>query len=256
MESLASFDAWASLFTLLVIEVVLSIDNLVFISILASRLPLDQQKRARQIGIMGALVTRVLMLISAFWIIRLSEPVITAFGEAYSWRDLMLVAGGLFLLAKGTMEIHNTLEGEGHDEDGEKLSTSFARVIVMIMLLDVVFSIDTVFTAVGMTPHLWVMLTAISIATAMMLIASEPLAAFIERHPTIKMLALAFLLLIGGVLLADGLHHHIPRGYVYAPVAFSILVEILNLAAAKRRKEIKARKKAKKAALENPEVSQ
>lgn len=237
-----SADIWASLATLTILEIVLSVDNIVFISIIAGKLPPAQQARAMRIGIIGALVSRVLLLLGAVWIIALAEPLFTLFEIDFSWRDLILIAGGLFLMVKGTHEIHEEVEGEEDRPAKGSASQSFLKAVILITLLDIIFSVDTVFTAVGMTSVLMVMIIAITIATAVMLLAAMPLARFIEKHPTVKMLALSFLLLIGMVLIADGLHFHIPRGYVYAPVAFSILVEALNLAASKRRAKLRAAK--------------
>ena len=237
---LASPEIWASLATLTILEIVLSVDNIVFISIIAGKLPAHQQARAMRIGILGALVSRVILVLAAVWIIQLGDTLFSAFGIDFSWRDLILIAGGLFLMVKGTHEIHEEVEGEEDRPAKGSASQSFLKAVVLITVLDIIFSVDTVFTAVGMTSVLMVMIIAITIATAVMLLAAMPLARFIEKHPTVKMLALSFLLLIGMVLIADGLHFHIPRGYVYAPVAFSILVEALNLAAAKRRKAARA----------------
>lgn len=237
---LTSPEIWASLATLTILEIVLSIDNIVFISIIAGKLPEAQQAKAMRIGILGALISRVILVLAAVWIIGLAETVFELFGVGYSWRDIILIGGGLFLLFKGTHEIHEEVEGEDDRPAKGSAKQSFLRAVVLITLLDIIFSVDTVFTAVGMTNILEVMIIAIIIATGVMLLAAQPLAKFISRHPTVKMLALSFLLLIGMVLVADGLHFYIPRGYVYAPVAFSILVEALNLAVARRRKRQKA----------------
>lgn len=241
---LTSPDVWASLATLTILEIVLAVDNIVFISIIAGKLPSKQQALAMRVGILGALVSRILLLLGAVWIIQLGETLFTLFGIGFSWRDIILIAGGMFLLMKGTHEIHEEVEGEDDRPAKGSAKQSFLRAVILITLLDVIFSVDTVFTAVGMTNVLMVMIIAITIATAVMLLAAMPLARFIEKHPTVKMLALSFLLLIGMVLIADGLHFHIPRGYVYAPVAFSIIVEALNLAAAKRRKNKKVAEQA------------
>lgn len=228
-------DIIAALLTLTILELVLAVDNIVFISVIAGRLPVDQQERARKLGILGALVTRIGLLMAATWIIGLSKPLFEMMGQSFSWRDILLVSGGLFLLYKGTYEIHEEVEGDEHDSKG-RVAMSFAAAVAQIMLLDMVFSIDTVFTAIGMTEHLFVMITAITIATMGMLVAAKSLSDFIMAHPTVKMLALSFLLLIGVVLVADGLHFHIPRGYVYAPVAFTIMVEFLNQMRSRRRR--------------------
>lgn len=227
---------WASLVTLTPLEIVLGIDNLVFIAIVAGRLPLERQNRARQVGLALALVTRLALLASIVWIIGLTRPVFEIFGQPVSWRDIVLVAGGLFLLYKGTREIHHGLEGDRQKGDAEGGRTSFAGVVAQIMVLDIVFSLDSVITAVGMANTLWVMAAAIVIAVAIMLLASKPLADFVERHPTVKMLALSFLLLIGMTLIADGAGFDVPKGYIYAAIGFSVAVETLNQFAARRRR--------------------
>src|ERR1700758_4549191 len=228
---------WASLLTLTALEIVLGIDNLVFIAILAGRLPAEQQNRARQIGLALALLTRLALLASIAWIIGLTQPLFELFGYPVSWRDIVLIAGGLFLLYKGTREIHHALEGgpEGEAEHG-KGRTSFVGVVTQIMVLDIVFSLDSVITAVGMANALWVMATAIIIAVVIMLVASAPLADFVQRYPTVKMLALSFLMLIGMTLIADGAGFHVPKGYIYAAIGFSVGVEALNQLAARRRR--------------------
>jgi predicted tellurium resistance membrane protein TerC len=227
---------WASLVTLTALEIVLGIDNLVFIAILAGRLPADRQARARQIGLGLALITRLALLGSIFWIIGLTRPLFEVLGQPVSWRDIILIAGGLFLLYKGTREIHERLEGDAPHPAASRARTSFRGVVVQIMLLDIVFSLDSVITAVGMANHLWVMATAVVVAVAIMLAASGPLAAFVDRYPTIKMLALSFLLLIGMTLVADGAGFHVPKGYIYAAISFSVLVELLNQLASRRRR--------------------
>jgi len=230
-------EIWASLLTLTALEIVLGIDNLVFIAILAGRLPAEKQDRARQIGLALALLTRLALLASITWIIGLTQPLLDLFGHSVSWRDIVLIAGGLFLLYKGTREIHHALEGDGPESDrSEHARTSLTGVITQIMLLDVVFSLDSVITAVGMANTLWVMATAIIIAVAIMLAASGPLAEFVQRHPTVKMLALSFLMLIGMTLIADGAGFHVPKGYIYAAIGFSVGVEALNQFAARRRR--------------------
>lgn len=228
-------EAWIALLTLTVLEIVLGIDNVIFISILAGKLPPEQQARARQTGLALALITRLMLLASISWIASLTAPLVTIplFGGSkfsISGRDIILLAGGLFLIWKATHEIHNRLEGEeGHDD--AKVVPSFSGVIVQIILLDIVFSLDSVITAVGMVDELGVMITAVIIAVCIMLIAAGPLSNFVNRHPTVKMLALAFLLLIGVSLLAEGFHQHIEKGYIYAAMGFSVLVEFLNLRA-------------------------
>jgi predicted tellurium resistance membrane protein TerC len=236
LDSLADPQTWVSLLTLAVLEIVLGIDNLVFIAILAGRLPPQRQTQARRWGLAIALLTRLALLASIVWIIGLTRPLFEAFGRPVSWRDLILVAGGLFLLYKGTWEIHHALEGgDGHAEAKAQRPT-FTGVILQIMVLDIVFSLDSVITAVGIASEPWVMATAIIVAVAIMLVASGPLASFVARHPTVKMLALSFLLMIGMTLIADGAGFHIPKGYVYAVIAFSIGVEFLNQLAARRRR--------------------
>src|SRR5215472_16776641 len=229
---------WASLLTLTALEIVLGIDNLVFIAILAGRLPAEQKNRARQIGLALALTTRLGLLASIAWIISLTQPLFELFGHAVSWRDIVLIAGGFFLLYKGTREVHHALEGDERagENDQAHQRVSFAGVITQIMLFDVVFSLDSVITAVGMANTLWVMASAIVIAVVIMLVALVLLADFVQRYPTVKMLALSFLMLIGMTLVADGAGFHVPKGYIYAAIAFSIGVEALNQLAARRRR--------------------
>jgi predicted tellurium resistance membrane protein TerC len=236
MDWLIDPQIWAGLLTLTALEIVLGVDNLVFIAILANRLPAERQDRARQIGLSLALITRLALLASIAWIIGLTRPLFDLFGHAISWRDIVLIAGGLFLLYKGTTEIHHGLESEGREQAANRGRTSFGAVIVQIMALDIVFSLDSVITAVGMASALWVMAMAIIIAVAIMLAASKPLAEFVERHPTVKMLALSFLLLIGMTLIADGAGFHVPKGYIYAAIGFSVAVEALNQLVARRRR--------------------
>ena len=221
-------DIYIGFFTLLSLEVVLGIDNVVFISILAGKLPPEQQKRARQLGLAMAFVTRVVLLLTLSWLIGLTEPLFSVVGKELSGRDLILIVGGLFLLGKATYEIHDKLEGqEGHAQ--KKVAASFAAVIIQIMLLDVVFSLDSVITAVGMVDEIAVMIAAVMVAIIVMLLSVEGITRFIEQHPTMKILALSFLLLIGVTLLLDGLDQHIPKGYIYFAMGFSLLVEMLNL---------------------------
>ena len=236
MEWLSDPQIWASLLMLTALEIVLGIDNLVFIAILAGRLPPERQARARQAGLALALVARLTLLVSIVWIIGLTRPLFELFGHAVSWRDIILIAGGFFLLYKGTREIHRRLEGDAGNARSNQARSSFAGIVVQIVLLDVVFSFDSVITAVGMASELWVMAAAIVIAIAIMLAASGPLSDFVERHPTVKMLALSFLLLIGMTLIADGAGFHVPKGYIYAAIGFSVGVEILNQLAARRQK--------------------
>lgn len=233
MEALVNPDNLVALLTLTALEIVLGVDNVIFISILAGKLPPEQQARARTIGLSLALVMRILLLFSLSWIIQLTAPLFTVLRQEISGRDLILLLGGLFLLAKATYEIHERLEGEeGHGS--ASVPASFASVIVQILLLDVVFSLDSVITAVGMVDELPIMVAAVIIAIGIMLVSAGTISNFVNHHPTVKMLALSFLLLIGTSLIAEGLHFHIPKGYIYFAMAFSVLVEMLNLAARRR----------------------
>lgn len=233
MDFLLDPNIWASFLTLAMLEIVLGIDNVIFVSIAASRARPELRQRARVIGLTGALLMRVALLSALTWIIGLSEP-LAQFGDfVVSWRDIILGGGGLFLLVKSTLEIHSDVQGLVHrdDETGEikVITSAFSVVIVQIMVLDLVFSLDSIITAIGMTDMLPIMIAAIVVAIILMMVASGPLSDFIERHPTTKMLALAFLLIVGVALIADALHFHIPRGYLYFAIAFSTLVEGLNL---------------------------
>jgi len=228
MEWLTDPEIWIALLTLTALEIVLGIDNVIFISILAGKLPAAQQAKARRTGLGGAMITRILLLLSIAWIIRLTAPWFTVLGQAISGRDLILIVGGLFLLGKSTFEIHDKLEGE-EGEASKRVPASFLAVIVQIMLLDVVFSLDSVITAVGMADEVAVMIAAVVIAVGVMMAASGPIARFVDAHPTVKILALSFLLLIGMSLVAEGLDQHIPKGYIYFAMAFSVFVEMLNL---------------------------
>ena len=219
---------WLALVTLTALEIVLGVDNIIFISILTGRLPAHQQARARSIGLVLAMGMRILLLLSLAWIMRLTAPWFTLLGRAFSGRDLILIAGGLFLLAKSTLEIHEGLEGEG-PHAAAPAPAAFAGVITQIALLDIVFSLDSVITAIGMANRLGVMVAAVMAAVGVMLFAAGPIGSFVERHPTVKMLALSFLLLIGVALIADGFDRHIPKGYIYFAMAFSVFVEMLNL---------------------------
>ncbi|MFZ5932130.1 MAG: TerC family protein [Pseudomonadota bacterium] len=229
---------WTSLITLTILEIVLGIDNLIFISVVSARLPVHQQARARRVGLSLALIFRIGLLASIVWIVGLTQPIFSVGDFDFSWRDAILFGGGLFLLAKGTMEIHATVEGEGDDHaaGGGRMAVTFAGVIGQVIVLDIVFSLDSIITAVGMTQNLPVMIIAVVIAIIIMMLASEPVSNFIQRHPTTKMLALSFLLLVGMALVADGLHFHLPREYLYFAIAFSMSVEVLNLLAAGRRR--------------------
>lgn len=233
LEYLADPNIWVAFATLALLEIVLGIDNLVFLSVVTERLPEHQAKRARRIGLAGALLMRIALLFAISWIIGLTRPIFTVMEFTVSWRDVILGAGGLFLLVKGTLEIHSEVEGDDHD--GPRVALGMTAAIVQIMILDMVFSLDSVITAVGMTEHLPVMVAAVVLAILVMFFAAEPVADFIQRHPTMKMLALSFLLLVGVALCADALHFHIPRGYLYFAIAFSLLVEGLNLWARRRR---------------------
>jgi predicted tellurium resistance membrane protein TerC len=226
--------AWASLATLTALEIVLGVDNILFLSIAIAPLAPARRTSARRIGLSLALVMRIALLTGIVWIVSLSKPVVTVWSLALSWRDLIFAAGGLFLLTKGTREIHGLVEGA--DEATRRAAASFLSVIVQIALFDLVFSIDSVVTAVGMAEHLSIMIGAVILAMLVMLAASGPASDFVNRHPTVKMLALSFLLLIGTALIADAAHFHIPRGYLYFAVAFSALVEALNQYAARRRR--------------------
>jgi predicted tellurium resistance membrane protein TerC len=236
LDLLADPQTWASLLTLTALEIVLGIDNIIFISIMASRLPRHRQARARQVGLGLALFSRLALLASIAWIVTLTQPLFEVAGHPVSIRDLILMVGGLFLIGKGTTEIHHTVEAEEEGDIATAAAASFGSIVAQIMLLDIVFSLDSVITAVGMARHLEVMAAAVVIAVAVMLFASGPVSKFVTRHPTVKMLALSFLLLVGIALFADGLGFHIPKGYLYFAIAFSIMVEMLNLAAARRRK--------------------
>jgi predicted tellurium resistance membrane protein TerC len=229
MEWLTDPQIWIAFATLTALELVLGIDNVIFISILAGKLPAHQQQRARSIGLGLAMLMRIALLFSISWIIRLTAPIFTVFGEEISGRDLILLGGGLFLLAKSTFEIHERLEGEEGPASASRAAVSFGSVIVQILLLDVVFSLDSVITAVGMTDRLGVMIAAVIAAVLAMMAFAGPVSAFVERHPTVKMLALSFLLLIGFTLVAEGFEVHIPKGYIYFAMAFSVFVEMLNL---------------------------
>lgn len=229
MELLSDPQAWIGLLTLTVLEVVLGIDNIIFISILSSKLEGAQQARARSLGLMGAFVTRILLLLSIAWIVRLTTPLFTTLGIAFTGRSLILLIGGLFLIGKATFEIHDKLEGEKHNEKATKVVQSLAAVVAQIMVVDIVFSLDSVITAVGMVDHVSIMIAANVIALAVMLAAAGPISHFVDRHPTIKILALAFLVLIGTNLVAEGLGQHISKGYTYFAMAFSFAVEMLNL---------------------------
>jgi predicted tellurium resistance membrane protein TerC len=228
MDWLTDSQGWIAFATLLGLEIVLGVDNIIFISILAGKLPAEQQSKARYVGLALAMLIRIALLFSLSWVIGLKEPLFSVFGHAISGRDLILILGGLFLIAKSTHEIHGKLEGvEGESSAGVK--SSFTSVIIQILLLDIVFSLDSVITAVGMVEDISIMISAVVVAVIFMMIFAAPISNFVERHPTIKMLALSFLLLIGFTLVAEGWGFHIPKGYIYVAMAFSVFVEILNL---------------------------
>jgi len=231
-------ESWIALLTLTVLEIVLGIDNIIFISILVGKLAKAQQPKARRLGLALAMFLRIGLLASLAWMARLTAPLFSVLGKGISGRDLILLAGGLFLLTKATREIHEKLEGE-EGEASSRVAARFGAVIVQILLLDVVFSLDSVITAVGMANHLSVMIAAVVIAVGVMMFAAGPIGEFVARHPTVKMLALAFLILIGMSLLAEGLGQHIPKGYIYFAMAFSVFVEFLNLRVHKKRQPVK-----------------
>jgi predicted tellurium resistance membrane protein TerC len=230
MESLANPEIWIALATLTALELVLGIDNIIFISILAGKLPPEQRDKARRLGIALAAITRFALLFAIAWIVGLTAPVFSVFGHEFSWRDLILLGGGLFLIGKATHEIHEKLEGASQEAGaGGAAAATFTSIIVQIMLLDVVFSLDSIITAVGMVNERWVMFAAILISIAFMLLFAKPIGDFVERHPTVKILALSFLIMIGLVLIADGFGQKISKGYIYAAMAFSVFVEMINL---------------------------
>lgn len=239
-EFLTSPETYLSLLTLTIMEIVLGIDNIIFISILTGRLPPEDRARGRNIGLLGALVTRIVLLMMISWLASLTTPLFEVFGMAFSGKSLILLAGGLFLIAKATHEVHDKLEGDEQTAAEEAASSgrTFAKVIVQIMILDLVFSIDSVITAVGMSQQLSIMVAANVIALAVMLASSSFIAGFVEKHPSIKMLALSFLMMIGFVLVAEGFSFHIPKGYIYFAMGFSIFVEVLNLKSSARSKPV------------------
>jgi predicted tellurium resistance membrane protein TerC len=245
LDLLTNPDAWASFVALSAMEIVLGIDNVVIISLLVSRLPAEKRQMARRVGLSLALIFRVIMLGGIAWMIHLTTPLLSFAGYDFSWRDLILIAGGLFLIVKATREIHQDIEGD-EEEGATPVADTMTSAILQIAVIDLVFSIDSIITAVGMADHLEVMIAAVAVAILVMYFASEPVAHFIERHPTTKMLALSFLLLIGAALVADGMHFHIPRQYIYSAMAFAACVEVVNvLASRKRRRAAEARTKQK-----------
>ena len=229
MELLSDPNAWIGLLTLSALEIVLGIDNIIFISILSGKLPAPDQPKARKLGLAGAFFTRVLLLLSIAWIIKLTRPLFSVFGHGVSGRDLILIAGGLFLIGKATFEIHGKLEGEEHESEVARAARSLIKVVAQIMVVDIVFSLDSVITAVGMVDDVKIMILANVVALCVMLPASGGISAFVDKHPTIKMLALSFLVLIGTNLLAEGFGVHVPKGYTYFAMAFAVIVEMLNL---------------------------
>jgi predicted tellurium resistance membrane protein TerC len=228
MDAFLTTDGLLALITLTFLEIVLGVDNVIFISILSGKLPAADQMRARRTGLLAAMLMRIALLMSIAWIVRLTQPLVTVLGQEISGRDMILLGGGLFLIAKATLEIHERLEGEeGHQST--RVAPSFAAVIGQIMLLDIVFSLDSVITAVGMADDVSIMVTAVVLSVVIMMFAAEPISAFVSRHPTVKVLALSFLLLIGVSLVGDGLGMHIPKGYIYFAMGFSVCVEMINL---------------------------
>ncbi|GJA53845.1 membrane protein [Aeromonas caviae] len=229
LEWIADPSAWVALATLTLLEIVLGIDNIIFISILVGRLPEAQRQKARILGLGLAMGTRILLLLSLAWVMRLTEPLFTVLGEAISGRDLILLAGGLFLIAKSTHEIHQSLEGAAEEAGVVSKTAGFLSTLVQIAILDIIFSLDSVITAVGMADHVPVMVLAIIIAVGVMMFAAKAIGDFVDTHPTIKMLALSFLILVGVALMAEGLDLHIPKGYIYFAMAFSLVVEMINI---------------------------
>lgn len=238
IELLSDPQAWIALLTLTALEIVLGIDNIIFISILAGKLPVSQQAKARQIGLGLAMLMRILLLFSLAWVIKLTAPLFTVMAHEISGRDMILIFGGLFLLGKATFEIHDKLEGDEESAE-KKIAASFAGVLIQIILLDAVFSLDSVITAVGMADDLPVMIAAVVIAVGVMMISAGAISGFVERHPTVKMLALSFLLLIGMSLVAEGFEQHIPKGYIYFAMGFSVFVEALNVKVRSSSKPVK-----------------
>jgi len=236
IELFTSTEAWAALLTLTALEIVLGIDNVIFLSVIVSRIPPEQAKRARQIGLLLALVFRIILLSLLVWLIGLTEPVLTVKGVALSWRDIILIGGGLFLIAKATHEIHGEVEAREAGHDSAPKASAFFWVIVQIIIIDMVFSLDSIITAIGMAQDLEIMIAAVVIACAVMYVSSGPVARFVAEHPTTKMLALAFLVLIGMALVADGFKFHIPRGYIYFAMAFAGAVEFFNVLARRNRR--------------------
>ncbi|MEA2879927.1 MAG: hypothetical protein QOF14_5123 [Hyphomicrobiales bacterium] len=244
LDLLTDPNAWAALATLTALEIVLGVDNIVFISVLVSRCEPREAKRARQIGLALALVFRIVLLFGLTWLMKLTYPVITLVGREFSWHDIILIVGGLFLIAKATHEIHAEVEADDHDETTAKVYAAFSMIVLQVVLVDLVFSVDSIVTAIGMAQDIEIMITAVIIAVIVMYVASGPVAHFVAEHPTTKMLALAFLVMIGVALVADGFEFHIPRGYIYASMAFAGAVELFNVLANRNRVRKAARTKA------------
>ena len=251
LDLLTSPEAWIALATLSALEIVLGVDNIIFLSVIASRLPEHQRPRARRLGLLLAMGLRILLLLTITWIMGMTRPLFTLFNDPVTTRDLILIVGGLFLLAKSTMEVHAQLEGPEVDESSVA-TASFAAVLVQIGLIDLVFSVDSVVTAIGLVKQVEIMIAAVVISIGVMMVAAEPVGAFVDKHPTIKMLALSFLLLIGMALMAEGLGFHIPKGYIYFAMAFSFGVEMLNLRVRRRRRRVEAPVQLKRHLSESP----
>lgn len=239
---ISSPEAWVSLATLTALEIVLGIDNIIFISILVGRLPAEQRARARFLGLALAMISRILLLLSLSWLMRLTAPIFTVLSNEISGRDLILLGGGLFLIAKSVMEVHNSLEGGGELEGGGHKVSSFFSVLIQIAIIDIVFSLDSVITAVGLADHVPVMIIAIMLSVCVMMLAAKSIGNFVDAHPTVKMLALSFLILVGMTLVGEGFDLHIPKGYVYFAMAFSIVVEMINIRLRKKTKPVQLRK--------------
>jgi predicted tellurium resistance membrane protein TerC len=241
MDWLTDPNAWIGLLTLTVLEIVLGVDNIIFISILAGKLPQHQRARARKLGLLGAFCSRILLLLSIAWVVRLTTPLFTVLGVEISGRGLILILGGLFLIGKATHEIHDKLEGDEESSETAKAARSLAAVVAQIMVIDIVFSLDSVITAVGMVDQVSIMIAANVVALGIMLFAAGPISEFVDRHPTVKMLALSFLVLIGTNLVAEGIGQHIPKGYTYFAMAFSVLVEVLNIKVRSKKPPVRLR---------------
>jgi predicted tellurium resistance membrane protein TerC len=237
-------DAWAALVTLTALEIILGIDNIVFISVLVSRCSPQDAKRARQIGLTLALVFRIILLLGLTWLMRLTYPVVSALGRGFSWHDIILIAGGLFLIAKATHEIHAEVEADEPEEPGSKVYAAFSMIVLQIVAIDLIFSVDSIVTAIGLAKDIEIMIIAVVLAMIVMYVASGPVAHFVAQHPTTKMLALAFLVMIGVALVADGFDFHIPRGYIYSSMVFAGAVELFNVLAGRNRARARTRRQA------------